>query len=231
MFFGDNYIGIYDGALTRKECEMIINRFETKDEYRQLDSTKSCSYEDQVKFLKDPSHKCKEVPLENSKICKEISFDLRDVNDSFYHRMVKTAITRKFHLYQKRYPFIAGGSNSCQFHLTSIYNLQKYNDGEGYFNLHNEHGTLSPYRMLTWMIYLNDAKCGTWFPTQKKTIKPKTGRLVIWPASWTHPHKGVTPNVGKKYILTGWWNYEPKYEDGDIISYDLHSDGSLFAKY
>lgn len=210
---------------------MIINRFETKDMHRHKDSTKSCSYEDQVKFLNDPSYKCKEVPLENAKICKEISFDLRNSDDAFYHRMVKNAIVRKFNLYQKRYPFLAAGSNSCQYHLTSIYNLQKYEDGEGYFNLHNEHGTLSPYRMLTWMIYLNDATSGTWFPTQKKTIKPKTGRLVIWPASWTHPHKGVTPNVGNKYILTGWWNYEPKYMDGDIISYDLHSDGSLFSKY
>ena len=34
----------------------------------------------------------------------------------------------------------------------------------------------------------------------------------MWPAYWTHPHKGVTPNVGDKYIATGWLNYLPVTE-------------------
>ena len=29
----------------------------------------------------------------------------------------------------------------------------------------------------------------------------------MWSAGWTHPHKGVTPNVGDKYIVTGWCEY------------------------
>lgn len=214
MIFGNDHIGIYDNALTKKECEMIINRFETKDSHRQKGVNSEI-----------------EGTGENLKLCKQISFDCRNGDDAFYHRMVSIAIERKFHLYRKKNPFLEYGSNTSKFHLTSVYNLQKYSEGEGYFPLHCEHGSLGPYRMLVWMIYLNDAKCGTVFPIQKKTLKPKTGRLVIWPSAWTHPHRGVTPNVGKKYIITGWWNYEVKWEDGSILSYDLHSDSSLFAKY
>ena len=91
--------------------------------------------------------------------------------------------------------------------------MQRYDGNkEGYFSLHNEQSGMYPYRMLVWMIYLNDAKSGTEFPYQNKTITPKTGRTVIWPASWTHPHKGVTPNIGIKYIATGWFYYLPKGE-------------------
>ena len=214
MIFGNDFIGIYDNALTKEECEMIINRFETKDSHRQTGiNTK----------IKGTS--------QNLKLCTEISFDCRNSDDAFYHRMVHNAIERKFHLYRKKHPFLEYGGNTSIFNLTSLYNIQKYTDGEGYYPLHCEHGSLAPYRMLVWMIYLNDAKCGTVFPSQKKTLKPKPGRLAIWPAAWTHPHKGVTPNVGEKYIITGWWNYEVNWEDGSIVSYDLHSDGSLFAKY
>ena len=214
MIFGNDYIGIYDNALTKKECEMIINRFETKDKHRQKKVNTNIEGTDKI-----------------LKTCSQISFNFSDYDDAFYHRMVVNAIKRKFHLYRKKYPYLEYGSTSCGFNLTSYYNLQKYTDGEGYFPLHCEHGSLGPYRMLVWMFYLNDAKSGTIFPSQKKTLKPKTGRLVIWPAAWTHVHKGVTPNVGEKYILTGWWNYEPKTIDGDILAFDLDSDGSLISKY
>ena len=63
--------------------------------------------------------------------------------------------------------------------------------------------------MLAWMVYLNDASSGTEFPYQNMTIQAKTGRTVIWPAAWTHPHRGVIPNVGVKYIATGWFYYLP----------------------
>ena len=221
MIFDNDFIGIYDDALTKQECEMIINRFETKDKHRQgrIDRKRKSqisSFEySQNKETGDPS-----------KICTEICFSSRHSEDIFYHRMVQIAIERKFYLYRKKNSFLDYGSTSSQFDLSECYNLQKYTDDEGYFALHCEHGSIDPHRMLVWMIYLNDAKCGTEFPVQKKTVKPKTGRLVVWPAAWTHPHRGVTPNIGEKYILTGWWNYlalsECDYEN-DSFLYDPDS--------
>ena len=100
-----------------------------------------------------------------------------------------------------------------QWRLCPFYNIQKYNGPEeGFFSLHSEQSGRYPYRMLAWMIYLNDAKSGTEFLYQKRTVTPKVGRTVIWPAGWTHPHKGVTPNIGVKYIATGWFYYLPKGE-------------------
>ena len=41
-----------------------------------------------------------------------------------------------------------------------------------------------------------------------KTLEAKEGRLVIWPAFFTHTHKGVVSKTQTKYIATGWFNYD-----------------------
>jgi hypothetical protein len=35
-------------------------------------------------------------------------------------------------------------------------------------------------------------------------IKPKTGSLLLFPATWTYPHCGKMPISNDKYIITGW---------------------------
>ena len=35
----------------------------------------------------------------------------------------------------------------------------------------------------------------------------KTGSTLIWPATWTHTHKGVISKTQTKYIITGWYSY------------------------
>ena len=44
-----------------------------------------------------------------------------------------------------------------------------------------------------------------WF--QKLTSPAKKGLTLIWPADWTHLHKGQISQTDTKYILTGWLNY------------------------
>jgi len=227
--FNNDFIEIFDNVLSKDECKAIINKFNKFDKDRQLKTKVFFSYKDQVDNLEgrevDSSNK------EVSKKCTQITFDLHDRNDIFYHRFVKKAILKSLPLYTKKYPFLKTGSECCEFNVTSLYNFQKYTDGEGYYKLHCEQGPLAPYRMLVWSLYLNDAKCGTEFPTQKKVVKPKTGRMSIWPASWTHPHRGVTPNKGLKYIITGWWNFEPQFKDGGLYVYDIRSNPNLFQEY
>ena len=55
-------------------------------------------------------------------------------------------------------------------------------------------------------IYLNDVKEGgeTEFLHFSKRVKPKTGRIVIWPAGFPYVHRGNPPLSGEKYILTSW---------------------------
>ena len=57
------------------------------------------------------------------------------------------------------------------------------------------------------MLYLNTVndKGGTEFPFQNKIFFAKKGRLIIWPAEFTHPHKGIISPTEEKYIVTGWF--------------------------
>ena len=145
------------------------------------------------------------------KICSTLTLNFGEdwaINDSVYV-FVRLAIEK----YREKYDYLNSIDKISQWRLCPSYNIQRYDgEQEGFFSLHNETSGSYPYRLLAWMVYLNDAECGTEFPYQEKTIIPKTGRTVIWPAAWTHPHRGVTPNVGLKYIATGWFYHLPKGE-------------------
>jgi len=61
------------------------------------------------------------------------------------------------------------------------------------------------------MLYLNDVEEGgeTEFLYQKMRVKPTKGTILIWPADWTHTHRGNPPLSGDKYIYTGWMEHTP----------------------
>lgn len=90
--------------------------------------------------------------------------------------------------------------------------IQRYKPKQGYHIWHNENaGSKSTYkRHLVFMTYLNTVTSGgeTGFWDQKVKIKPKKGLTLIWPATWTHTHKGYPPVKQNKYIVTGWWQHE-----------------------
>ena len=87
------------------------------------------------------------------------------------------------------------------------FNIQKY-DTDGHFQkLHSERMDIgSMHRVFAWMIYLNNVEDGgnTTFPYFDLTIKPEKGKLLIWPAEWTHTHCGEKVHSDVKYIMTGW---------------------------
>jgi hypothetical protein len=59
------------------------------------------------------------------------------------------------------------------------------------------------------MTYLNDVdEAGeTEFLYQEIKFKPKKGLTLIWPADWTHTHRGIPSLSEEKYIITGWFNF------------------------
>lgn len=85
--------------------------------------------------------------------------------------------------------------------------IQKTIPSGGYHIWHCENSSIvTKGRAVAWMLYLNDIEEGgeTEFLYLSKRIKPKAGRLIIWPAGWTHTHRGNPPLEGEKYIITGW---------------------------
>ena len=124
-----------------------------------------------------------------------------------YNQLIYPALIGGLQLYTGKYEFMMELSS---WRIYNGYNIQYYGDGGGYKVLHCEHenDANAMYRILAWMFYLNDAQCGTYFPHQDITLTPKEGDLWIWPAFWTHAHRGITPNIGDKYIATGWCEFD-----------------------
>jgi hypothetical protein len=95
-------------------------------------------------------------------------------------------------------------------------NMQHYARGEGgYFAWHAEVSPGDPtgeplHRVLPFMVYLNDVAEGgeTEWHYQRLRIQPRRGTLVMWPAYFTHTHRGLPPASGDKYIVTSWILYQ-----------------------
>ena len=104
-------------------------------------------------------------------------------------------------LYFDRYPILKNGRyfhNNCKF--------QRTRPGEGYHQWHYENSGEFSHRKLVTMLYLNTVQEGgeTEFLYLHRRIQPRQGRLLIFPAAFTHTHRGNPPLTGDKYILTSW---------------------------
>jgi hypothetical protein len=96
---------------------------------------------------------------------------------------------------------------TAETHKIYTFKVQRTSPNEGYHIWHFEDTTrMQRNRLLTFMVYLNDIEDGgeTEFLYLSKRIKPVAGRVLIWPAGYTHTHRGNPPLKDTKYIITGW---------------------------
>jgi hypothetical protein len=98
-----------------------------------------------------------------------------------------------------------------QLRCTSL-KMQKTDPGAGYHIWHAEQGPdTESSRCLVYIAYLNTIKDAgeTEFLYQKIRIPPEENTMVIWPAAFTHTHRGnVVHGEKSKYIVTGWFYIE-----------------------
>jgi prolyl 4-hydroxylase len=90
------------------------------------------------------------------------------------------------------------------------FNIQKYSKGQHFKKIHCERsGAATMNRVFAFMTYLNDVQEGgsTYFSHYDLEIQPKKGLTLIWPAEWTHAHRGNILKAGNKYIITGWMDF------------------------
>jgi predicted 2-oxoglutarate/Fe(II)-dependent dioxygenase YbiX len=89
--------------------------------------------------------------------------------------------------------------------------IQKTGENE-YYNWHSDGEPSKNTRVLTLLFYLNDVdeKQGgaTEFIHGKRLVQPKTGKVVIFPATWSYMHRGQAVKYGEKYVIA-MFVYEP----------------------
>ncbi len=107
-----------------------------------------------------------------------------------------------FDSYRKRYSIEFDG-----ILYNDIFKIQKVRKSEGYHRWHYERaGSTTLDRLMVYMTYLEVPKKGgeTEFLHQSLRIDPVVGRTLIWPAGYTHMHRGNPPLEGEKMYITGW---------------------------
>ena len=183
-----NFIEVYDNALTSDECKHIIDFMNVSvltPGYVRIGNEKKVAKE-----IKESHEITMDVSVRNT-FPNEVN---NIINDVLYENTKK---------YVETHPQLL---NLNRWSMIKQYNLQKYNPNEGYYALHCEVcGLKTSNRILAWMFYLNTVKDGgTYFDNYDLTMDAVEGRLVIWPAYWTHFHKGIVSKTETKYIATGW---------------------------
>jgi len=188
----NNFIGVYDNYITPEECDKAIKLFENQNKFNKtfnrLSSEKTNILEKQdQQFFANP---------ENINVWwQELKSMMVNYEIAFRHYVSNTGAQTAY------------GNNS--FHFTTV-KIQKTLPTQGYHVWHIEHalGYETEARAFVYSIYLNDVEEGgeTEFLHFSKRVKPKKGRIVIWPAAFPYVHRGNPPLSGEKYILTSWMN-------------------------
>jgi hypothetical protein len=128
----------------------------------------------------------------------ELRIECADFNTGFWNVC--------YPLYAEKYSIL----QTSDPHKIYTIKIQKTIPGGGYHVWHAEDAArMQRSRLLVFTLYLNDVDDGgeTEFLYLSKRVQPKTGRMVIWPAGFTHTHRGNPPLKGDKYIITGWVEY------------------------
>lgn len=193
-----DHIGIYENALTLEQCDSLISQFHFSKDAGQTkmrseyDPSPSTNKKDESMSLLDWD----DYTSEESKITWQ---NQKDFIEYIEGAIVGHYIDQHPVLKEANYRIFQG-------------KVQRTVPGEGYHIWHCEIvGTKGEDRdrFLAWSVFLNDVEEGgeTEFLHQSVRFKPKAGTAIVFPAYFTHMHRGNPPLSGEKFIATGWVEY------------------------
>jgi len=183
----NQHIGIFENAISNEWCDKVINFYKKNNKFQKS----------RLKTEGTPSLMKADHSLDPGKV--------DDNTIKYFYNLLSNKILPK---YNDKYNF----KYYDDFKYTiNDFKTQKTLPSEGYHLWHYENSTPdTTNRLLVYSVYLNDVNEGgeTEFLYQSLRVKPKKGTIVIWPAGFTHYHRGNPPLSGEKYITTGWVNIE-----------------------
>lgn len=187
-----DFIEVYEGVFSKEYCEEVIAFM---DEYQSIGMT--------------GSRRDKGVPSLSisDNYCFISSIDIMRINNNFINVFNELFWNECYAKYSQKF----GVLENIDEHSIFDVKLQKTEPSEGYHLWHSEiSSTRDCKRIMAFTVYLNDDYDAgeTEFLYQQKRIKGKQGDVCIFPASYTHTHRGNPPMKSNKYILTGWVEFK-----------------------
>lgn len=188
----EQFIGIYENAFSKEYCESVISYFK-----KMVEAGYSLNRQQFETASKDAKEDIAVFPASSDTVISLYGNTnlMKKLNEVFWGQCYANYADKFWALKT------LGSHNSYSF------KIQKTEPGQGYHVWHCEADVReSCNRILAWALYLNNIEEGgeTEFIYQKLRVKAQTGTLVIWPAAFTHTHRGNPPLSETKYIVTGW---------------------------
>ena len=174
------YIRVFEDVLSEQLCQSIIDQFEA-DERVMPDGQPEYSTR-RMLFLSDK--------MEWMNSVMKVTALTNELIDQYFDRPDEYAETRPADWIDDGYVMACYDEGDiCALH----------SDGQCAEPPYNGH------RIATVIFFLNDVEEGgeTYFPLQNKKIKPKRGRVAIFPPDYMHPHEVLAPK-SKRYIVQTW---------------------------
>jgi hypothetical protein len=210
----NDFIGVYPNSLDKETCDRIIQYFD--DNYKHPDNS-DCKIKSGY-----GSHETERGHLTRHDYQWYLSSDnpaaslILQVVDHCWERYVE-----KFWVVN----YISTGFEEVK--------LQKTPPRGGFHDWHCEINDLGVVdRCIAWMLYLNDIPEGegeTEFLWQGLRVQPKAGTMLIWPAFFTHTHRGNPVYSCDKYIATGWGLYESNEDVALVDVFNWDDDKKIFT--
>jgi hypothetical protein len=192
------HIALYKDVCPEGYCQHLISEF-NRLEGNGAGSNRQRS-ENALKHVKN-DHQIG-IELKNHTL---IDFEGRNAGDLFFE-----GLQRCYDDYTEKYSTLRNSGNI----RATVMKMQRTGPGGGYHVWHGEQGPGDhAKRAVVYMLYLNSLApedgAETEFLYQKKRFNPTENMMVIWPAAYTHVHRG-NPVLGEthKYIVTGWFYYD-----------------------
>jgi hypothetical protein len=192
-----DFIGTYSGVYPEGFCQHLIEEFERFSE--QGAGSDRLQSEGANRHIKDDYQL-----FLNGKNFNMHEFDGINPENMFFDGLQKC-----YEQYVEKYSVLKEGRINCN-HMK----MQRTTEGGGYHIWHSEQSNgEQANRCLVYILYLNSlpevSNGETEFLYQKRRVNPVENTMVLWPAGFTHPHRG-NPVYGNtaKYVVTGWFYYE-----------------------
>jgi hypothetical protein len=192
-----DFIAVYTGVYPQGYCQHLISEFERL-------VTSGAGYNRQQgegapKHIKNDTQLNLNFGVHNGK----------DFNGVSVTKIFFDGLQRCYDEYTEQFSVLHGDKV-----IGTAMKMQKTDPGGGYHVWHSEQGNGDhAERVLVYMLYLNTLEkehAGeTEFLYQQRRIQPIENTMVMWPAAFTHAHRGNTVFGDRsKYIVTGWFYYE-----------------------
>jgi hypothetical protein len=102
-----------------------------------------------------------------------------------------------------------------------------YEQACGFFLEHYDDGKDWP-RCISVVVYLNDVEVGgeTVFTKFGVAVKPKAGRVLIFPSNFPYMHEALVPESDNKYVIVTWFRQDINFEKATFKFGDRWLKGS-----